>query len=141
MARQGGLWAAGVVVGTVIGAAIGLAIAWRVWPVTYTNTSPAVLRQDFHDEYILIVATAYEAEGDLARARQRLDRLESNEPAASVREVAERLKRGSGRDEDIARLIHLTQALERDVEADATDLTSPRHLQGHLCTFPYLAGR
>ena len=134
------MWLAGVAAGTVIGAAIGLAFAWWLWPVAYTNTSPAVLRQDFQDEYVLLIATAYEAEGDLARARQRLGQLASDEPGAPVLELAERLKRGVGRDEDIARLIRLTQALELDLEADATDLTSTGHLQGHLCTLPYLAG-
>lgn len=141
MGRQRRLWVAGVVAGTVIGAAVGLAFAWWLWPVTYTNTTPAVLRQEFQDEYILIIATAYEAEGDLTGAHQRLSQLDAEEPAAPVRELAERLKRGPGRDEDILRLTHLIQALELDIEADATDLPPPSHLQGYLCTLPSLVGR
>jgi hypothetical protein len=98
-------------VGVVIGLALGFAIGWGLWPVEYTNTSPDVLRQDYHDDYIVMVATAYEVEGDLERARERLALLDPQEPTAPMIELAERLIEVNGDVEDIARLARLAGAL------------------------------
>lgn len=120
-------WILAAAIGIVVGGAVGLALGWWLWPVTYTNTSPAVLRQDFHDEYVLIIATAYETEGNLERARQRLAQLNPDEPAAPLVELAERLRDREGRDRDVMRLARLAQALGVDSRADASALPLSRH--------------
>lgn len=113
-------WIVAAAAGVVIGGALGLIIGWWLWPVTYTNTSPAVLREDFRDEYILIIATAYEIEGDLGRARQRLAQLNPDQPAAPLLELEERLVRQGGRDHDVLRLARLADALGAESQTGAS---------------------
>ena len=99
-------------VGVVLGLALGFAIGWWLWPVQYTNTGPDVLRQDYRDDYVVMVATAYEAEGSLELARERLRLLDPVEPSAPVVELAERLgEAGNGGAEDLERLTRLAWAL------------------------------
>jgi len=104
-------WAVRVTVGVAAGLALGLAIGW-LWQVQYTNTTPAVLRQDYHDDYVVMVATAYEVEGDLERARERLALLDAENPAVAVVELAERLIEAGGSVKDITRLARLAWALK-----------------------------
>jgi hypothetical protein len=94
-----------------VGLALGFAVGWWLWPVQYTNTAPRVLRQDYRDDYVVMVATAYEAEKDLEQARQRLVLLDAEKPAAPVVELAERLVQVGGSAEDITRLARLAWAL------------------------------
>jgi hypothetical protein len=91
--------------------------------VTYTNTSPSALREDYRDEYVLMVATAYEVEGDRERARERLTRLDSEEPSAPVVGLAERLIEQGGSEQDVVRLARVAEAL------DATTPTLTPYLQ------------
>jgi len=100
-----------VFVGLAVGLALGFAIGWGLWPVQYTNTKPAVLRQDYRDDYVLMIAAAYEVEGDLQLARERLALLDPQEPAKPVVELAERLIESNGNTEEIARLARLAWAL------------------------------
>lgn len=65
--------------GLVIGAMLGVLYAWLLQPVQYTNTTPASLRADFKDQYRALIASAYMADGDLVRARARLDLLKDQD--------------------------------------------------------------
>ena len=58
--------------GTLAGVVLGLALGWGVWPVEWTNATPAHLRSDFQQAYVLFVAEDYARTGDLERARDRL---------------------------------------------------------------------
>ncbi len=104
-------WVARAAVGVALGLALGFAVGWWLWPVTYTNTSPAALRQDYHDDYVLMVAATYQVEEDLEEARARLELLNPERPAAPVLELARGLIEGEGNEEDITRLAHLARAL------------------------------
>jgi hypothetical protein len=104
-------WMMQAAVAVAVGLALGFTVGWWLWPVQYTNTAPAVLRQDYRDDYIVMVATAYEVERDLEQARERLKLLNPEEPAVSVTELAERLIEADGSSEDIARLARLARAL------------------------------
>ena len=104
-------WTTFCVVGVVIGLALGLAVGWWLWPVQYTNTAPDVLRQDYRDDYMTMVATAYEVEKDLQLARARLELLDPDVPSAPVTDLAERLVEAGGSAADIARLQRLAWAL------------------------------
>jgi len=88
-----------LLVGLAIGAGMGLMIGWWLWPVQYTNTAPTELRADYRDEYIYIVAQAYQVENDLTLARERLAHLSAGNPAAPLVELTERLiQRGAASD-------------------------------------------
>ena len=113
-----------VIIGAVVGLSVGFAAGYWFWPVEYTNTAPTVLRQDYHNDYVVMVATAYEVEGDLERARERLKLLDPEEPAAPVVELAERLVEAGSDTDDITRLVRLAWAL------DATTSTLIPYLEG-----------
>ena len=98
-------------VGLAIGIGLGLLIGWRLWPVSYTNTAPHQLRQDYHDDYVLMVAAAYEIEDNLDAAVERLTLLDPEMPSWPVVNLAERLIAGNGNPEDIEMLIQLAQDL------------------------------
>ena len=109
-------WAERIAMGLAAGLALGLVIGW-LWPVRYTNTAPAALRQDYRDDYIVMVASAYEIEGKPERACERLALLDAEEPAAPVIELAERLVEAGGSVDDIARLARLAWALKATTPA------------------------
>lgn len=104
-------WITWVSAGVLVGLALGFAVGWGLWPVQYTNTVPHALRQDYRDDYVVMVATAYEVEQNLEQARQRLGLLDAEEPAAPVVELAERLVQVGGKAEDITCLVRLAWAL------------------------------
>lgn len=106
--RRWPVWAAA---GVAIGLALGFAIGWWLWPAKYTNTAPSMLRQDYYDDYLLMIAAAYEVEGNLEQAQERLTSLAPEEPVAPVIELAERLIEAGGTPVEITRLARLAQAL------------------------------
>ena len=106
-------WVAQVGLGVLVGLALGFAVGWWLWPVQYTNTSPSALRRDYRDDYILMVATAYElGDGDVEQAQRRLGLLDAQEPTAPLVELAARLNEAGGSSADITRLTNLAQALD-----------------------------
>ena len=104
-------WITRAIVGLLIGLALGFVVGWWLWPVQYTNTTPAVLRQDYRDDYIVMVATAYGAEGSLQEAQERLRLLDADDPSGLVVELAERLTSTGGSAEDVTRLMRLAEEL------------------------------
>jgi len=97
--------------GLAAGIALGLLVGWVLWPVRYTDTTPARLRQDYCNDYVLMVAAAYQVEGDLGAAQARLALLDAEEPARPVVELTEDLIAGGGRPADVAVLARLADAL------------------------------
>jgi len=73
----------------VVGLLLGLATGWWLWPVQWTNATPAHLRSDFQEAYILLVAEDYAESGNLERARERLGLQfwEQDELARALQEV------------------------------------------------------
>ncbi len=82
--------------GFVLGAVLGLVFAWVVAPVEYVDTSPSSLREDFKDRYRALIAAAYLANGDIARAQARLNLLRDKEVARTLAEQAQRTLAGGG---------------------------------------------
>jgi len=76
--------------GLVLGTIIGVLYAWFVRPVQYTNTSPKTLRSDFKDQYRALIASAYLSNGDLVRAKARLDLLGDADLYAVLAQQAQR---------------------------------------------------
>ncbi len=111
MSKQARQWLVWAAAGVALGLAVGFAIGWWLWPGKYTNTAPAVLRQDYYDDYLVMIAAAYEVEENLEQAQERLISLAPKEPVAPVIELAERLIKVGGDSVEITRLARLAQAL------------------------------
>lgn len=79
-----------LVTGFVLGVLLGLVFAWMVAPVEYVDTSPASLRENFKDQYRALIAAAYVANSDLARAQARLNLLDDADVARTLAEQAQR---------------------------------------------------
>ena len=68
-------------------------VGWYVWPVTYTESAPTRLRQDWKDEAIWMAAQAYAYDRDLEAAQARLRPLGSDDLGGLVFDRAERRHR------------------------------------------------
>lgn len=62
------------------GLVLGLIYGWGIRPVEYYDTSPDSLRADYRTDYVLMVAEAYDGEGNIDRAIQRLAALGPQPP-------------------------------------------------------------
>ncbi len=107
----------------------GLVYAWAVNPVSYTDTSPASLRDDFRADYLTLIAVAYDAGGDLPRARARLAQFAYAEPGPILAALAQQ-RLGQGWPESQAR------ALARL----AADLAGPASVASAPASPPAVAG-
>lgn len=76
--------------GLIIGVAFGLVYAWVISPVVYVDAGPYTLREDFKDQYRLLVALAYQADNNLPRAKARLDQLKDADIARAIAMQAQR---------------------------------------------------
>lgn len=103
--------------GLVIGFALGLAYVWVLHPASRGNVKPAAMRQEDKDRYRAMIAFAFLSNGDLVRARARLETLGEPDIYQSLLDQAQRLeKQGNEKDEALA-LLTLLQALNRDSNA------------------------
>ncbi len=115
--------------GLLIGIVLGLVFGWGIWPVTYTNTTPEFLRQDFRGDYLAWVAREYAANGDVELARQRLgvEYWKKEDPL----QVLEALAQARG-GQDAANIQSLMTALRQPVEEAPAAGISWRSILG-LC--------
>jgi hypothetical protein len=77
--------------GLAIGLTLGLLVTWVIAPVEYTDTSPSSLREEFKDQYRLAISTAYNATGNLERARARLALVGDQDVLLALLSQAERM--------------------------------------------------
>lgn len=97
--------------GLIIGAALGMAYAWVIRPVQYTNTAPNSLRADYKGQYRSLIASAYLANGDLVRARARLELLQDTDLYRILAEQAQRTLAGGEASQEARALGLLAVAL------------------------------
>ena len=105
-------WGAQAAVGVVVGVALGFGIGWGFWPNEPADAPPDALRWDYQENYVIMVATAYEVEGNLTSAYQRLALIDSENPSAPVVQLGERLVAAGASTEDITRLARLAWAMD-----------------------------
>jgi hypothetical protein len=87
-----------------VGLLAGVFYAWRVNPVSYTNTDPTSLRADFRMDYLALVASAHASTGELARAQARLSVFEAQDMAETLGALAQ-LRLAAGYPESEARAL------------------------------------
>lgn len=104
-------WPWYLLTGLILGLVFGLVYSLRISPVEYVDTVPEVLRATDKDQYRMLVALAYQANGDLGRASQRLAQLRDPAPEAALAELAQRLLAENGSIETARALAQLASAL------------------------------
>lgn len=110
--------------GLTIGLGLGLLISWGIAPVTYTDTAPVSLQTQFKDQYRLMIARAYQANGDVGRAQSRLALLGDPDPGAALLAQADRLLVAGDPDQAAAALLALAEALGEPVVYPTAAATS-----------------
>ncbi len=99
------------IAGIVIGVALGLLYSWQVDPVKYTDTAPDSLHADHKTDYVVMIAQAYVADGNLELARTRLATLNLSNPGQYVANLTTfEIQRGAPLD-DLRALSALAAAL------------------------------
>jgi hypothetical protein len=97
--------------GFVIGLAMGLVYAYLVSPTEYVDASPSTLNSLDKDRYRVMIAQAYQADGNLERARQRLLLLKDGSGPLSLAALAQRLAAANAGDPDAQALAALAGSL------------------------------
>jgi hypothetical protein len=75
-------WMLAGLVGILIGAAVGLLIGWWLWPVQWINATPADLRTDLQNDYMMMTIDSFRVNGDSDLASYRYSLLGADAPAA-----------------------------------------------------------
>jgi len=70
--------------GLLIGLGLGLIYAWLIEPVEYIDTAPHSLSLAIKERYRSLISLAYQADGDIGRARQRLALLQDSNPQSAL---------------------------------------------------------
>jgi hypothetical protein len=99
-----------VILGLTAGLGLGLLFGWVVMPVKYVDTTFADLQVEYKEEYMVMVASAYSCDGDLAKAQARLEALDAPNTNQWLADLIDRYIL-EGHDEDTIRaLVNLAHA-------------------------------
>ena len=101
--------------GVVLGIILGILFAWVISPVEYVDTAPESLKDEFKAQYRVLIASAYVANGDLVRAKARLELLGEADSYMSVAEQAQQMLAEGGAVEEAQALGRLALALGQEV--------------------------
>ena len=93
------------------GIGLGLLIGWYVWPVSYTESAPMRMRQDWKDEAVWLAAQAFAYDHDLEAAQARLRVLGSDDLGKLVLDRTEKAITQNLSRLQIAHLARLAAAL------------------------------
>jgi len=106
--------------GVVLGFAMSLLYTWLFSPVKYIDTAPGLLRADFKDQYRALIAAAYVADKDLARAQVRLKLLSDPDVVRALTIQAQSALAQGRPDTEVRALGVLALALSQGVTPVAT---------------------
>lgn len=101
--------------GVVLGIMLGILFAWVISPVEYVDTAPESLKDEFKDQYRVLIASAYVANGDLVRAKARLELLDEADIYLVVAEQAQQMLAEGGSVEEAQALGRLALALGQEI--------------------------
>jgi len=102
-----------LLIGLAIGIGLGLYLGWVQFPVEYVNSPITDMAPRYKDEYTVMIATGYAADGDLVGAVERLRVLGVENIPAYVQETTERYITNSRNVDDIRYLVILAEGLDR----------------------------
>ena len=94
-----------------VGIGLGLMVGWYVWPVTYTESAPTRMRQDWKDEAVWMAAQAFAYDRDLDAAQARLRPIGSDDLGKLVLERTEKAIAQNLSTQHITSLARLAAAL------------------------------
>jgi hypothetical protein len=119
-----GLWTG---VGLALGFALGLGYAWVIQPGTFRGAEPTSLQPVYRGEYILLIASAYQATGNLESARMRLAHFPELTPDA-LSSLAQQVVAAGGPQDAARGLARLSVALREGTPSPtvAVALATPR---------------
>jgi hypothetical protein len=100
------------IVAVLAGITLGLVYGWLINPVKHVETSPDTLRADYKTDYILMVAEAYRAEGDLTQAVRRLAILGNTPPLGMVQQAIVIAGQSGFSPKDVDLMLKLSQGLK-----------------------------
>lgn len=119
--------------GVAVGLLGGLVYAWGVEPVEVVDVGPWMMRADYRQEWVRLVALSYVADGDLERARWRLGGESAPEDiafapediAAAMEALIDEYAAAGRSAETMRRLTVLAQALDVQTPAMLVYLETP----------------
>jgi hypothetical protein len=135
----------GSLIALILGFGMGLAYAWVLSPVQYVDAEPLVLRDDFKDYFRSAIAAAYASNGDLERARARLNLLGDPDPAQALTAQAQRMLAAGELVESVQQVAMLASALQGALDVNPPAVTptyneaSTRQAVATLTTTPELS--
>lgn len=107
--------------GFVVGLIIGLPVlGWWLMPVDWTDTDFTKLRADLQKEYVVMVAGAFAAEGDVARAAARIQGL-----GPRAVDIMDATAQETAASPDGARVAQLNQAVQSYLNAQPAPAPAP----------------
>ena len=83
-----------VLLALLAGLGLGLVYSWIISPTRIVDAQPFALRADFKDQYRSVIAAAYNATGNLPRAKARLSLLGDSNPVEALNAQAQRMRAG-----------------------------------------------
>ena len=124
--------------GLSVGVSIGLLSGWVIYPRDVGLVSPQGLRQDYQENYMVMVAAAHRGNGDVERARVRLDALGLRDPLQAITALAQRSAAQERAPFDVAVLGELALALSKgELQPAAAQVPTPMPTHGTAATvFP-----
>lgn len=121
MSARRGPWF--LLTGLVIGLLLGLLISWVISPVEYVDILPSALATADLDRYRAVIALAFQSDGNLERARQRLALLGPGGTTQSLAAQAQQLSGVDGASPEVRALARLVTELNPKVSGSAPTLT------------------
>lgn len=99
--------------GVASGVGLGLFLGWVAWPTEFTDADPTLLAEQYRYDYVVMIAAAYQAEGDIQTAGQRLRTafLDSSEPFQDYLAFTVEAILSGRNDQDLRQLVHLASDL------------------------------
>ncbi|MBK8931464.1 MAG: hypothetical protein IPM76_03930 [Chloroflexi bacterium] len=113
-----------IILGLIVGGLLGLYLGWIAWPTEFTDANPSVLAEPYQQDYLLMIATVYAADGDLQAAQQYLAKLGDRGPSILNAYVLDEILLGK-QGPDVQHLARLAHDLGFDSPALQPYLTPP----------------